>query len=241
MSIYFYVRVSDRWIYHNADLWLITISDWAWNDITIADKNLWATTVYNNGDTLSESNCWKFYQWGNNYWFPYVSSITRVNQYVNDSWYWPNNYFSSSTFSSYGTTWEWRSTKNNDLWGNVTDTLVARRWPCSEWYHIPSMDDLTNFKTLLTSLWVRTYTWLLNYCKIPPSWYLDSTWSMYYAWTWAYIHGSYIYSTNSSATWLYIYYSSTPMIYNITVAWWSSVRPFKNKSVTPDDTRTKLY
>ena len=55
------------WIYYNENLWLISYSvDWQ-NWITIADKNLWATQVYNYWDVMTEANCWKFYQWWNNY------------------------------------------------------------------------------------------------------------------------------------------------------------------------------
>ena len=53
-------------VYHNAELWLITMSDNWYEWITIADKNLWATEVYNYGDVLTEANCWKFYQRWNN-------------------------------------------------------------------------------------------------------------------------------------------------------------------------------
>jgi hypothetical protein len=87
---------SDK-IYHNSTLWLISIKNWN-NWITIADKNLWATTVYNSWDTLSESNCWKFYQWGNNYWFSYTWATTTSSTAVDASSYWPWNYYSSSTF-----------------------------------------------------------------------------------------------------------------------------------------------
>ena len=59
-------------VYHNATLWLITVhyysTDDCWIRKTMADKNLWATTVYNNWDALSEANCGKFYQWWNNGW-----------------------------------------------------------------------------------------------------------------------------------------------------------------------------
>lgn len=85
-------------VYHNPTLWLISIG-WNWyNWITIADKNLWATTVYNDWDTLSEANCGKFYQRWNNYWFPRSWSITTSSTQVNAQNYWPWNYYSSSTF-----------------------------------------------------------------------------------------------------------------------------------------------
>lgn len=86
------------WIYHNSTLGLISLSsDWTtW--ITIADKNLWATSVYNYWDTLSEANCWYYYQRGNNYWFARSWATSTTATKVDASSYWPWNYYNSSTF-----------------------------------------------------------------------------------------------------------------------------------------------
>ena len=58
-------------IVHDIVNWeiILTNNDWT-NSITIMDKNLWASIVYNRWDELSESNCWKYYQWWNKiFWF----------------------------------------------------------------------------------------------------------------------------------------------------------------------------
>jgi len=84
-------HVWGQWIYHNATLWLITIVNRQYSQmqyITIADKNLWATTVYNSGDTLSQANCGNYYQWGNNYWFPFTWTVTTSTTQVDASNYW---------------------------------------------------------------------------------------------------------------------------------------------------------
>ena len=101
------------WIFWNQTDWLISItSDWTtW--YTIQDKNLWATTVYNNWDTLSESNCGKYYQWGNNYWFAWTGSITTSSTQVNAGTYWPWNYYDSSTFIKGNG--DWSSVQNDNL------------------------------------------------------------------------------------------------------------------------------
>ena len=104
------------WIYHNSSLWLISISSDGTTWYTLADKNLWATTVYNDGNTLSEANCGKYYQWGNNYWFAWTWSVTTSTSQVNAGSYWPWNYYSSSTFIV--RTWTpaaWDSSWNNNL------------------------------------------------------------------------------------------------------------------------------
>ena len=109
------------WIFHNSTLWLISLSsDWT-NWITIADKNLWATTVWNRWDTLTDANCWYFYQWGNNYWFPHSWSVTTSSTTVDASWYWPWNYYSSSTFIVNDSKWD--KSNNANLWWAVTWTV----------------------------------------------------------------------------------------------------------------------
>lgn len=114
------------WIFHNSALEIISMSsDWTtWK--TIADKNLWATTVWNSWDTLSETNCGKYYQWWNNYWFPFTWSVTASSTQVDASSYWPWNYYSSDTFIKYS--WRWDTTDNKNLRWWVT-------WVKS-WYRI---------------------------------------------------------------------------------------------------------
>lgn len=113
---------SWAWVFHNTSLWLISISaDWI-NWITIADKNLWATTVWNSWNSMSQSNVWKYYQRWNNYGFNRGSQSARAGT-VNTTWYWPWNYYSSST--RYIGVWDtssehWYDPINRDLRGGVT-------------------------------------------------------------------------------------------------------------------------
>ena len=105
---------TNAWIFHNATDGIISISaDWTtW--ITIADKNLWATVVYNDGDTLSENNAWWYFQHWNNYMFPFTWSITTSSTKVDTTNYWPWNYYSSSTFIA--VSGDWSSVYNSNLW-----------------------------------------------------------------------------------------------------------------------------
>lgn len=115
--------ISWTWIFYNASAGLISISSDAQNWITIADKNLWATTVYNDGDTMSQANCGNYYQRWNNYGFPFTWPTTTSSTLVDASGYWPSNPYSSSTFifwqkPSMMAMWEdWSSVANNNLWG----------------------------------------------------------------------------------------------------------------------------
>ena len=110
------------WIFWNQSEGLISITDWT-TGYTIMDKNLWATTVYNNGDTLTQANMWNMYQRWNNYWFPSTWSVTTSSTQVNAQNYWPWNYYSGSTFiirSSFPRNWD--SSNNDNL-----------RWWESQW------------------------------------------------------------------------------------------------------------
>lgn len=114
------------WIFHNTTDWLISIS-WDWVTwITIADKNLWATTVYNSWDALSEANCGWYFQWWNNYMFPFTWwTIETTNTKVDASNYWPWNYYNSSKFYIYVDSRE--SSNNYNLWWWVTQS-THKEW-----------------------------------------------------------------------------------------------------------------
>jgi len=108
--------IEAGWIFWNSTDWLISLSsDWdIW--ITIQDKNLWATTVWNSWDTLSEANCGKYYQRWNNYGFPRTWSVTTSSAQVDASAYWPWNYYSSSTFITRSENpYRWDTTDNWNL------------------------------------------------------------------------------------------------------------------------------
>jgi len=102
------------WIWHNATDGLISFMRYG-TYVTMADKNLWATTVYNYWDTLSAANCGNLYQYWNNNGFTWGEnpSSTSTDQ-INDSVYWPDNYYNSSTFI-YGNN-AWGSSCNRNLW-----------------------------------------------------------------------------------------------------------------------------
>lgn len=225
--------ITTAWIYHNSDLWLISLSsDWS-NWITIADKNLWATTVYTNWDTLSEANCWKFYQWGNNYWFAWSGSLTTSSSQVNASSYWPNNYYSDATWRT-STTWD--SSNNTNLRWDDTNTNAARKWPCDTWFHIPSLSEWSSLNNLWITLWAWTnsnWTALKKNLKLPLAWlrnYSNASvadtnsygnyWSTWYTWT---NNAYYFYFNASSIHTQWAYYRSD----------WFSIRPFKNEAVQP--------
>lgn len=120
----YWVSIQDGWIFWSSADWLVSLSsDWeTW--ITIADKNLWATTVWSSWDTESYANCWNYYQRWNNYWFDWWTVTTSSTQ-VDASTYWPWNYYTWSTFIKWSS--DWSSVQNDNLWWWVT-------WPQQQWW-----------------------------------------------------------------------------------------------------------
>ena len=220
------------WIYHNTTLGLISLSsDWE-NWITIADKNLWARTVRNDWDLVTARNNWWFFQWGNNYMFPFTWARTTSWTRVDTTWYWPWNYYNSDVFI----TWNryWSSVDNVDLWWGYTDTYTARRGPCPEGYHVPSKVDSDMLIDIANSLGISSWDFR-KLLKIPLYWWLDwNTWQL------ADIYSPYSLSaTSDSESYEDIYVLLSE--YSENKAWGRTIRPFKNTYVEPDSTRTVLY
>ena len=231
------------WIYWNKAKWLISISsDWK-NWITIADKNVGAKVVYNDWDTLSQDNCWYYYQWGNNYGFPYTWTISSTSTTaVNAGSYWPTNPYYSSTFIK---STNWDSSYNKNLWGITTNTLVARQWPCPTGFHVPICNG-TNWFSDLIQRWVTLGAWtstgsneIKKYLKMPFAWnrsYQATVWNQGSVW-W------YICSEWDSTRAYQVWYKITSTVWPNNSNRWTaySIRPFKNDPVVPDNSRTVLY
>ena len=112
---------SGAWVFYNATDGLISVSGDGQTWYTIQDKNLGATAVFNQWDTVNDANSGYFYQWGNNYWFAHSWTVTTSSTQVNASTYWPWNYYSSSTFITRSSTpYDWSNVQNNNLWGATT-------------------------------------------------------------------------------------------------------------------------
>ena len=127
------------------------------NDIAVwqgGTNNVQIWAACNMGSTVagvSTSSYGGFYQWGNN--ADVTSAVTSGTQ-VNTSTYGPGNYYNSSTFITGFV--DWGSSQNDNLWGNTTNTSVARQGMCPVGYHVPSSgatdtsDTLTDFGVLFT-------------------------------------------------------------------------------------------
>lgn len=212
------------WIYWNETDWLITLADWTWNQITIADKNLWATAVW---------WYWKFFQWWNN--SDAVISWSTSWTAVDASTYWPSNYYNSNTFITAN---PWDNSWNSDLRWDFTNTNEARRWPCDEWWHVPSKAEADILRNTMIAWWFTTKSQFSQYLKLTLDWYYDTNrwvhgvWSKVMYWT----------STRNwdNAYEIYMYWND-PLVTSEWISQWLVIRPFKNNVVAPDGTWTILY
>ena len=159
---------TNAWVFYNATEWIISIS-WDWTTwITIADKNVLATTVYNNWDAISEANSGKFFQRGNNYPFSMYWSVTTSDTMVDASTYWPWNYYYSDTFII-------SSNRKRDTSGNTN-----LRW----WTTQGTRQDVTPNVISATDTTYTAWTWLaLNWTEFSNTWvtsFNGNTWAVTY-------------------------------------------------------------
>ena len=233
--------ITTPWIYRNKADGIISLSSDGSNWLTIADKNLWATQVWNEWNTFSQNNCGKFYQRWNNYWFIYSWSISTSGSQVNAYNYWPWNYYSWSTFiTRWNSPFNWDSSNNSNLRWWVTWTVEAMQWPAPSWFHIPSNTEFNNLSTTFNAIWIPWY-WLWNkmskYLKMPMCWVrmynngsLNQTWYWMY-WTAIRYDGNFAYVWRIDSNFWVTY---------IVSSYWCSIRAFKNVAVQPDTSWEKL-
>lgn len=203
-------------IFWDTTNWLISIT-WDWTTwYTIADKNLWATTVYNNGDTLSANNCWWYFQWWNNYMFPFSWTLTTSSTQVNAQNYWPWNYYSNSIFITTSSI-RWDSSNNDNLrwWVTWVKPWEVKNIYIGEVYSWP-----LRFKAEEANSTIS-----LNKTGSPTSVTLETstdwtTWSTYTFWTTITLSNIgdkvYMRNTSTSTTW---FSTSSSNYYQFSMTW----------------------
>lgn len=179
--------------------WNDIILSYSWESVTIMDRNLWATsndvTWCNTFDWVCTNKAvlWNYYQWWNNKARSSTWTVGWNDRPRTDaSGFGPWNYFTAGSGSSgWGllleydeTTGDWTTVRNNNLWWDTTNTLVARQWPCPAWYHVPTALEWEKLlRIYLASKWFSyTTTWgfylwddvflrdsFVSELKIPPA------------------------------------------------------------------------
>lgn len=241
MAIYMWrewpTPITTAWIYWDEADGLISLSNDGSNWLTIADKNLGATST----DVTSSDSYGYFYQRGNCYGFPTTWSVTTSSSYVNISSYWPSNYYRNSTWRTMSQSYS--SYTNLNLWGWTTWTNEAMKWPCDTWFHIPKDSELQNLLTTWMNITWHTTSDIAYFSSellIPRAWerrYSDASrinaWS--YMWLWAST------AQNSNYWKVLVKDSASIRVTYMDYTYWCNIRPFKNEAVQPDETRTVLY
>lgn len=118
--------------------------------IIIQWKNVWATTTWAWSSALTTSYG-NIYQWWNNYWFLAGLSewaLPRDYHQIDCNSFGPSNPFSSGTFIERSSSpYDYCLSGNDNMWWWWSDinglvypveNASERRWPCEEWYHVPS-------------------------------------------------------------------------------------------------------
>ena len=117
--------------------------------ITIMDRNLWATTW----NIASADSYWYKYQRWNNYWFSDSEPIELSlgwwlvwHDGYNNNGYYSTEFINGDSndqdvwLDSSHHDWVWwgsNDSSSNNRWANEINP-IDRRWPCPEWYHVPS-------------------------------------------------------------------------------------------------------
>ncbi len=134
---------------------IITCNWTTWSWITIKACNQWATTVYTDQTFASEATArdswvnqwaWWLYQWWNNAENSYNTATSTLIVSTTDE----DSIYNSSPFVLWSSSYryDWIETQNDNLWWNITDTSVSRKWPCETWYHVPSKSEWQNLFNL---------------------------------------------------------------------------------------------
>lgn len=145
-------------------------------------------------------------------------------------------------------TWEWDILQYKltaGEWIEIADkTYLDNQWPCPYGFHIPTKDEVTWLKTIMTWLGFTAYDNFAERLHMPLAWYLNDNWEPVNRGS-----GHYRTCTRSSfisdANCIVISNSAYPdQIIDVThpqiINRWFSIRPFKDSYEEPDSTWTVI-
>ena len=252
--------ISKGWVYYNPSLWFISASydgiDW----ITISDKNLWATTVFNSGDTLTAANCGNYFQRWNNYAFPFndAANISAAYNYPWEdvTWYdWNNNYNSSTchcgdryghvNYQGVDYSWVWFIPPTTDLWWDSL-SVTWRQGPCLSGWHIPQKAELVTLQNICDYFYVDIHSALhfpIHSTSRTPCYSVEYDYrSGAEAYRQAYAMSYLTWTTTQtrSGNDMTVYVGRDSWRGELNANYMCTIRPFKNVAVVPDETREPI-
>ena len=130
---------------------------------------------------------------------------------------------------------DWNLVEITEWWYDYS----AMRWPCDEWFHVPTGDDYTWLSSIMTTLWLWT-DWS-DKLHLPLAWWRRwNTGDVWVQWEdWRYWLNELSSSWNFSA-WHFLLYGTTVSHWEFNKAYWMSIRPFKDNFVKPASTWTVI-
>ena len=169
--------IVNTWIIYNTEEWTITLDNWE-ESITLMDRNLWAWMAWtwedsywyyfqrwnNHGFQLnSEIETWttlvsreeSMQYWPNN-WYDSDTQFVVLEKLDRNVDYYKYNYLASLNDNLWW--WSGDSEIVNRTWEYVIDQFrwdtgnprAERKWPCPEWFHVPSFGEIHK----LFKLWI---------------------------------------------------------------------------------------
>ena len=232
--------VTQAWAYHNAELWLISIStDWE-NWFTISDKNVWASS----SDVAADTSYWNVFQYWNTHWFPWDWDSTAfetsadIPDLTGYEWW---NLFSNALYRINS----WWNAANSNLWKWVafTNLLSLYKGPCPKGFHVPTEEEFQNMLDAILELaweWAEMNIQMLkDYILLPnPN---SRNWSWVLKTSSTYLTNSYYDTTHITGFVMSSDWDEETLemdSVNMNEAWY--VRPFRDVVMVPTTEWTRL-
>lgn len=203
----------------------IIVCSWLWTWYEISSCNIWTTISW-----TWASSYWYLFQWWRNKSF--LNSDTSQQSTIIDWTEWLNSLTDEFWFvwnTSFVNPYPWSSTDITNNWWHISNTYISRKWPCAEWYHVPSNKE---WVWLMTAGWWYVWSWnnVMNELKLPKAWFRSwFNWSFGFAGSsWQYWSSTVKDTTTLNAYILRFNTASVKKSWSDFYSWWSSIRCFKD-------------
>lgn len=205
----------------------IVVCDWPNSWIIVASCNVWAkyagehiecniwNMLQSNKEKCNSEYIWAYFQWWNNFAFKPEKTPITTNTKVSTTWYWNWIFYENDKFITVADeNSSWSSGDVKPLWWADWENQQNKRWPCANWYHIPTWWDSWEWWRIINILWVWNDSAKLREKLLLPAlgyryfsnWTLSSVWVEWTYWSSSESSGKYSYLQFLSS---YSYINST--------------------------------
>ncbi len=194
-------------------------STWWWNSCSStqpanATLTAWSPLTSNQAWQNTDSNSACFFSCNSWFWWDWTDCLVATqctnslqeitlnnwqiwsckNIWATEVWLWVNSYWSFYQWWNNTTWWHFWWTAWVNAWWDITNTDLARQWPCPTWWHIPShtewqsaCNDITSNNCSVSS---TTLSLMRNKLQLPywgtlqyNNWSAGSVWSIWFYWS----------------------------------------------------------